>query len=115
MIEFERQLVLSIPPHMHESITDWVSKGEPSPDRMGKFLYALLSNDLMGAFQHADAENLAAMFHWAVFLHNYAPADCFGSVKAVDAWWKLHHPDLSDEDRGPDPMTMAKAAEETEP
>jgi hypothetical protein len=59
---------------------------------MGGFFRALLSNDLMEAFTHADAENSLGMRGWAVFLYNYAPAPCFGSPEKVAVWYAAFHP-----------------------
>jgi hypothetical protein len=81
-----------LPDHMHEAITWWIEKGEPRPEFMGDFMHALLMNDLMEAFARADHINIAAMHAWAMFLHNYAPLECFGSLEKMEAWWALHHP-----------------------
>src|SRR5690348_13106570 len=106
MSEIDHQMGRLIPPHMHRSLKDWLDKGEPSPDRMGDFLYSVLTNNLMDSFKCADGDNLAHMFQWCVFLHQFAPADAYGSIQAVERWYKSHHP--QDEERGPDPMTLAK-------
>jgi hypothetical protein len=81
-----------VPPHMHDAVVMWIERGEPRPDLMGSFFRALLSNDLMEAFGHADAENARAMQGWAMFLYNYAPAPCFGSPEKVAAWYARFHP-----------------------
>jgi len=77
-----------IPEHMREAICTWIEKGQPHPILLGRFLRALLSNDLMGAFAYADAENTDAMRAWALFLHNYVPAGCFGSAEKLEQWHK---------------------------
>lgn len=73
-----------LPIHMQEGIQAYIEQGRP-PDR---FLYAVLSNDLVHSYCHADSENAAAMPKWASFLYNEAPIDSWGSKKAVDAWIK---------------------------
>lgn len=69
---------------MRQSIVRWIALGRD--DQLGGFLRALLSNDLMGAFARADEQNAAAMHKWCIFLHNYAPAGCYGSPEAVRQW-----------------------------
>lgn len=81
-----------VPSHMHDSIVLWIERGEPTPHLMGEFLKALLSNDLMGAFAHADDSNRIGMERWVRFLYNYAPSPCFGSPEKMQAWYDAHHP-----------------------
>jgi hypothetical protein len=81
-----------VPAHMREAILWWIEKGEPAPEMMGSFLYALLTNNLMEAFARADAENTAHMREWTLFLHDYAPMGCFGSKERVAMWYAVHHP-----------------------
>jgi len=73
---------------MHEAVVVWIETGFPHPSRLGAFFRALLSNDLMGAFAHADAQNTAWMRSWTLFLYNFAPAPCHGSLEKIMAW---HH------------------------
>lgn len=80
-----------VPEHMRASIVRWIEHAEPRPDLMGSFLRALLSNDLMAAFNYADEENTLAMRGWALFLYNDAPSQCFGSPERVQAWYDAHH------------------------
>lgn len=54
--------------------------------RVGGFLSAVLSNDLVGAFGFADPENLAAMRDWTLWLWNDIPSECWGSRAKVEAW-----------------------------
>ena len=74
----------TLPEHMRETIQAWIETGRPT----GDFMRALLSNDLMGAYSHADADNAAAMKQWVMYLYNYAPCGCFGSPEAVKDWAK---------------------------
>jgi len=52
----------------------------------GSFLSAVLANNLVQAFARADETNRAAMFRFAMFLHNEAPLDAWGSEQAVRDW-----------------------------
>ncbi len=52
----------------------------------GSFLYAVLCNDLKGAFGAADETNRAHMFEWASFMYNHMPAQAQGSPEKVKAW-----------------------------
>lgn len=71
-----------IPGHMHEGLKAYVMKGLPP----GGFLTAVLSNDLKEACGKADSINRHAIFQWVQFLHNDAPALCWGSPDRVEAW-----------------------------
>lgn len=79
-----------IPEHMRDSISEWIEHGEPHPSLLGHFMRSLLTNDLMYSFAYADSENMDAMGLWLLFLYNYAPADCFGSSKKLEAWHAKH-------------------------
>ena len=74
----------NIPSHMHDGIVRYIERGHA----VGGFLSALLSNDLMKAFDRADVENFRHMGDWAKYLHNCAPSDCYGSKEKFDAWQK---------------------------
>ena len=71
-----------LPEHMQGAARDYI-EGHQRP---GDFLVAVLENDLVGAFGQADDENTAAMFAWASWLYNEAPAAAWGSRAKVDAW-----------------------------
>ncbi len=75
-----------IPRHMHEPMIRWINYGEPAPDAMGSFLRAVLTNDLQGAFDCADDENLAAIRGWITFLYNDAPGPCHGTKERLVEW-----------------------------
>lgn len=72
----------TLPEHMRHGIRGWIEHGH----HIGGFLTALLSNDLMGAFAHADDVNTEAMGIWVTYLYNYAPSGCYGSPAKVEAW-----------------------------
>jgi len=74
----------TIPDHMRAGAQRYVERGI----RPGDFLSAVLSNDLMGAFQKADVINFNAMEYWARWLHDEAPAGCYGSPEKFKAWIK---------------------------
>lgn len=52
----------------------------------GDFLYYVLSNNLVKAFEHADELNQIRMRDYAQFLHSQAPAACWGSREKIKAW-----------------------------
>ena len=56
--------------------------------RPGRFLVALLSNDLMDAVGRADVANLTALHDWMLFLYNEAPHLSYGSAENFKAWLK---------------------------
>jgi hypothetical protein len=85
MADYKAWLEL-IPEHMRGSVTRWIEMGFPAPKLMGRFLQAVLTNDLMNSFAYADDENRAGMRGWVMFLHNYAPSGCYGSKEKLDAW-----------------------------
>ena len=71
-----------IPESMHEAIHAWVELGrEP-----GHFLTAVLKNDLKEAVAHGDEVNTRALPGWVMFLHNYCPYGCWGSLKRMEQW-----------------------------
>ncbi len=54
--------------------------------RPGRFLLAVLSNQLVAAFVHADLINISSMVAYATFLYLHAPVGSWGSRDAVEAW-----------------------------
>lgn len=76
----------ALPAHMRDGAEDYVERGyEP-----GDFLCAVLSNDLAGAFGHADTINRGFLDAWVTWLYNEAPSRCWGSEKKVAAWIERH-------------------------
>ena len=71
-----------IPEHMRDGLALWIDRGVMT----GHFMTAVMSNDLMGAFERADDMNIAAMRNWCVFLYSHAPRGCFGSPERVAEW-----------------------------
>jgi len=72
----------TLPEHMQQGARDYVERGY----KPGSFLRAVLSNDLVEAFGHADLTNLDHMRAWALWLFNEAPSMCWGSPERVAAW-----------------------------
>ena len=79
MIDGGRNLV---PPHMWGGIERYYLRGIAP----GDFLYAVLCNDLMGAYGRADDINSANMRNWVMFLYNFTPSGSSGSPENVKAW-----------------------------
>jgi hypothetical protein len=53
---------------------------------LSTFYRAVLSNDLIGAIQGGDAENIAALAAFVEYLTAYAPAGCYGNAAKVQDW-----------------------------
>ena len=74
------------PQDIKEALNRYVHKGyEP-----GSFLLAVLSNDLMGAFNRADDGNLEAMPHIMAYVYNEIPSNVHGSREKVKAFLENH-------------------------
>lgn len=73
-----------IPARMQEAIKNYVI------DRIqpGQFLRAVICNDLRGAVNYADEENLPLLKLYVQWFYNRAPAPCSGSYDAMQAWLK---------------------------
>lgn len=71
-----------IPERMMEGLRAYINDHRPP----GSFLRAVLENDLHGAVNRADAENLANLPAYIGYLHWEAPPACFGSPERVAAW-----------------------------
>lgn len=56
---------------------------------VGDFLMAVLSNDLRGACQRADDENIENLPAYVAYLYNEAPGACWGSPEKVKEWLDL--------------------------
>jgi hypothetical protein len=52
----------------------------------GDFLRAVLSNNLIESFAHADDENARAMHEITKYIYNMMPSRCWGSPEKVKAW-----------------------------
>ena len=71
-----------VPEHLHCSIIDYVMDG----CKLGGFLEAVITNNLMGAFRRADAHSLAGLKNLVGWLYNDAPAGCHGSMTKYNDW-----------------------------
>ena len=71
-----------VKPDCLESLDLFVTKGIPT----GGFLEAVISNDLMESFGHADMENRFALFDICRYVWNELPAACHGSPEKVSLW-----------------------------
>jgi hypothetical protein len=54
----------------------------------GDFLTAVICNDLRGACERADDENLRNLPAYVAYFYNNSPATCWGSKENMDAWLK---------------------------
>ena len=52
----------------------------------GSFLTAIICNDLRGAINHGDDENIRNIPAFVIFFCNKAPADCWGSQEKMKLW-----------------------------
>jgi len=75
-----------LPEHMVQPMINYFELGYPP----GGFLTAVLENDLVGAFAHADHWNKPRIGDFIEWLYWHAPGRPFGwgSKKAVDDWIK---------------------------
>jgi hypothetical protein len=73
-----------IPEHCQAGLRRHIEDG----GEVGDFLTAVLSNNLSEAVMRADAINLNRLRDYMLFLHNFAPPNCFGSAEKVEAWRK---------------------------
>lgn len=76
---------------MLDSLLGYVNRRVP----VGSFLAAVLENDLKGACEYADAENIANIPAFAAWLYAEAPSACWGSKEAVAAWSDIGRRELN--------------------
>ena len=76
-----------IPPHVRETIDEWVRCGRPT----GDFVRAVLENDLTEAIGRADYLNLEALPHIVAYLYNYVDLRAWGSKAKVARWEEEMH------------------------
>lgn len=74
-----------IPPATIGALNRYVERRIPT----GDFLYAVLTNNLFEAYSRADQSNTNAMKEIVIYIYNYIPAICWGSVEKVNNW--LNH------------------------
>lgn len=82
MADWKQGLMDGIPGHMWGAVERYVLQGI----HPGGFLYAVLCNDLKGAFMKADEVNIRHMKQWAQFMYWDMPSDSQGSPAKVEAW-----------------------------
>lgn len=73
-----------IPDRMGGGIDRYVNEGIIP----GKFLQAIICNDLFVAFGKADDENFHNIAAYVDYFYNHAPATCHGSKEKMEAWVK---------------------------
>jgi hypothetical protein len=71
-----------LPEYMIGGLRRFIEDGIPP----GNFLEAILTNDLTKAVSRADITNKSILPNYVIFLHNYAPHDCWGSKELYDKW-----------------------------
>ncbi len=79
-------LGMRIPDYMQEGLAAYIDQGR----QPGDFLEAVLCNDLRGAVQNADSQNILVLPAYVAFLYNEAPGNCWGTHDRVDAWLEHH-------------------------
>jgi hypothetical protein len=72
----------NIPNVMRDAFVLYIERGIAP----GHFLLSVLRNDLREACGWADAVNRARLYQIVHYLHEYAPAACWGDPKTVAAW-----------------------------
>lgn len=100
--EIKTHAATYIPEGQIESMMAYVMDGTP-PDG---FMIAVLQNDLMGAAAAADPLNVTKLRDWVIFLHNFTPGGCHGSVENHKEW--IEHGGLKGLEKGL--QSQAKAA-----
>lgn len=78
----QRLTQCDVPTNLHEGLVNYISSRRP----VGSFLMAVLENNLKEAVLRADPLTARGLRQLVLFLHNYAPAPCWGSPEAVEAW-----------------------------
>ena len=73
-----------IPSYMMEGLQRYI-EDHVSP---GKFLSAVIKNDLRGAIDMADDQNIQNLPAYVAFLYNHAPISCWGSEENFNKWLK---------------------------
>lgn len=73
-----------IPEHTQQEFEDYIVYGLPP----GSFMYAVVSNNLLGAVSHADHWNKQCIVDIVQWLAARAPSACWGSREKVEIWLK---------------------------
>jgi hypothetical protein len=69
---------------MYPGIIQWIQDGV----KPGHFLTAIIENDLRGAIERADDENVIRLQAYIRFFYNCSPGRCWGSKELVAEWAK---------------------------
>ena len=77
---------ITVPSHTMQALKSYIEDGTPP----GDFLYAVMSNNLIEAFSHADDKNFWSMQAIAVWIYNNAPAACRGEAN-IKSWIRMHN------------------------
>ncbi len=76
-----------IPEYMRDSVDCYVNQGVVP----GRFLTAIICNNLHDAFSQADDVNFHNVPAYVNYFYNHTPAVCWGSKKKMLAWTKQHY------------------------
>lgn len=76
---------LRLPRHMREGARLYIEHGVIP----GRFLQAVICNDLRESFLRADDINIHRMSDIVSFFHSQAPARCWGSKERMMAWSEM--------------------------
>jgi len=71
-----------VPERMMPGITRYIEQGI----RPGRFLQAVICNDLHEALSQADDENFTNISAFVSYFYNEAPSGCWGSPEKMEAW-----------------------------
>lgn len=74
--------ILTVPEHLRHGLLRYLASGlQP-----GRFLCAVIENDLFAAATSAGPGSLEGLPYLMRFLHNYCPSACWGSKDKRLAW-----------------------------
>ena len=73
-----------LPEQAREQAQQYIENGV----QLGRFMSAVICNNLYEAFAHADDINTARMKDHVMFWHFEAPRQCHGSLAKMDVWIK---------------------------
>lgn len=76
----------NVPEHLHDGLLLYLEHGIAP----GSFLLAVLTNDLLGAVKHGDADCQAHLADLVRFLYQHAPMGAWVTRENVDAWMDEH-------------------------
>jgi len=71
-----------IPEHMRSGVKLYLEKGIAP----GRFMTAVICNDLKNAFGQADKINRERLFDIVTFFYNYVPGNAWGSPEKMKGW-----------------------------